>query len=107
MKSHESACPVLVLTHAWHMWIQVIREGGINPIVDNDRSQAQSASTDVQSANDHAVGDAMECLVHIVRASQEGHAVTLQSRGLSAAAQALQVSSSAFSDLSNLLYRCS
>lgn len=73
--------------------LKVIREGGINPVVNNDRSEAQSAASDAQSANDHAVSDAMECLVHIARASNEGTAVTLQSRGLSAAAQALHVSS--------------
>ena len=87
-------CHVAALMKQWNMCIQVIREGGINCIVNNDRSQARSQSTDVQSANDHAVGDAMECLVHIVRASQEGHTVTLQSQGLAAAAQALHVSSS-------------
>lgn len=50
-------------------------------------------SVDTQTANDHAVSDALECLVHIVGASKEGHAVAIQSGGLSAAAQVLNVSS--------------
>lgn len=91
--SIHRANSVLSSTNACNMQIQVIREGGINPVVNNDRSEAQSAASDAQSANDHAVSDAMECLVHIARASNEGTAVTLQSRGLSAAAQALHVSS--------------
>ena len=72
------------------MLIQVIREAGIVPVVTNNSIQA---SVNAQSANDLAIGDALECLVHIVRASQEGHAVTLQSRGLLAAAQVLNVGS--------------
>ena len=72
-------------------WLQVVRAGGLDPAVNGDSSHAQSVDT--QSANDHAVSDALECLVHILAASKEGHAVALQSGGLSAAAQVLQVSS--------------
>lgn len=68
--------------------LKVIREGGINPVLNNDSVQPQSDSA--HSADDHAVGDALECLLHIVQSSSQGHTVALQSGGLFAVAQALQ-----------------
>ena len=59
-------------------------------MLSNDSVQPQSYSA--QSADVQAVGDALECLLHIVHTSNEGHIVTLQSDGLLAVAQALQVS---------------
>ena len=73
------------------MWIQVVKSGGVNPAVNSNSSCSQSV--DSQSVNNHAVSDALECLVHIVGASKEGHAVAIQSGGLSAAARVLNVSS--------------
>lgn len=50
------------------------------------------AQADEESADSHAVGDALDCLVQVVAAGHEGCTVTLQSGGVLAAAQALQVS---------------
>lgn len=63
-------------------------------MLNNDSVQPQSDSA--HSADDHAVGDALECLLHIVQSSSQGHTVALQSGGLFAVAQALQVSLSSF-----------
>lgn len=79
------------------MRIQVVRAGGIGPAVNIDSSHAQSVDT--QSANAHAVNDALECLVHILAVSKEGHAVALQSGGLLVAAQVLKVSNPSLFDL--------
>ena len=84
--------------------VQVVRAGVIDPALNSDSSHAQS--TDTQSANGHAVCDALECLGHILAASKEGHAVALQSGGLSAAAQVLKVSSHLGFDLFIELCRC-
>ncbi len=50
------------------------------------------AQADAESADGHAVGDALDCLVQVVAAGHEGCTVALQSGGILAAAQALQVS---------------
>ena len=81
---------MLPWTCVYAMRIQVVRAGGIDPAGSSDSSHARSVDT--QSANNHAVSDALECLVRILAASIEGHAIALQSGGLLAAAQVLKVS---------------
>ena len=67
--------------------MQVIKHGGIHQILSGNQSQDPAEA----AADEHAVGDALECLVHIVQGNQEGHAVALQSGALPAVAHALKV----------------
>jgi len=53
---------------------------------------APAHQADAESADSHAVGDALDCLVQVVASGHEGCTVALQSGGILAAAQALQVS---------------
>lgn len=73
------------------MWIQVVKSDGVDLAANSDSSGSQSVDT--RSVNNHAISDALECLLHIVGASKEGHAVAIQSGGLSTAARVLNVSS--------------
>lgn len=61
---------------------------------------------DLESADSHAVGDALDCLVQVVAAGHEGCTVSLQCGGILAAAQALQVSHLLLLPVADLLDLC-
>ena len=82
MHDKHPRCPCILLL------VQVVRAGGISPVLQPNGG----ASADAHPADGHAVGDALDCVEQVVTASEEGRSVALQSGGVSAAAQALQVS---------------
>ncbi|KAL0053068.1 hypothetical protein WJX82_000427 [Trebouxia sp. C0006] len=69
------------------LFLKVVRAGGITPIL---QQGAPAHRADAESADSHAVGDALDCLVQVVASGHEGCTVALQSGGILAAAQALQ-----------------
>ncbi|KAA6423508.1 MAG: hypothetical protein FRX49_06568 [Trebouxia sp. A1-2] len=72
------------------LFLKVVRAGGISPILQQGAPAHDPAQVDLESADSHAVGDALDCLVQVVAAGHEGCTVSLQCGGILAAAQALQ-----------------
>ena len=70
--------------------LQVVRARGISAVL--QLQQADESPEVLLQADSSAVGDALDCLLHIAAASNEGLVITQESGGIMAAAQALQVS---------------
>ena len=77
------------MIHAF-LSMQVVRSGGISPILQSSHGSMQA---DADASDSNAVGDALECLLQIVPISSEGKTIALESGCLEAAAQALKVDS--------------
>lgn len=75
--------------------VQVVRSGGISPILQYPAQHSYDSlqPNDADASDNNAVGDALECLLHIVNSSSEGRAIALESGCIQAAAQALKVNS--------------
>ncbi|DBA78950.1 TPA: hypothetical protein ACH3X1_008824 [Trebouxia sp. C0004] len=72
------------------LFLKVVRAGGITPILQQGAPAHDLVQANAESADSHAVGDALDCLVQVVAAGHEGCTVALHSGGILAAAQALQ-----------------
>lgn len=69
-----------------HDPLQVVRAGGVTPIL-----QPSQQHKSLTASDSSAISDALECLLQVGAASSEGKAIAVESGCLRATAQALQV----------------